>query len=80
MSPLAPARISGHLAPMDLHLTAVLLVGFLAFAVFCGWRGARPPDPIRGPRMAPWRLMMLLSVAASVVLLIHLVHAGLGSL
>ena len=32
-----------------------------ALAAFAGWRGARPPDPRRGPRLAPWRLLMLLA-------------------
>ena len=39
--------------------------------VFTGWRGARPPDVARGPRMTPWRFLMLLSGALAFFLLIH---------
>lgn len=38
-------------------------------AVVAGWRGARPPDLSRPPRMIPWRFIMLLSAAAAIVLL-----------
>ncbi len=57
---------------MDLTLTLSLLGGAVAFGLFCGWRGARPPDPRRGPRMAPWRFLMLLCAAFALLLLIHL--------
>ena len=39
-----------------------------AVAVFCGWRGARAPDFRRGPRLVPWRWLMVLSGAAAVLL------------
>lgn len=58
---------------VDLTLTLILLGGAVAFGALCGWRGARPPDIRRGPRMAPWRFMMLLSATFAFLLLIHLV-------
>ena len=58
---------------MNPELTAVLLGVSLALVLFCGWRGARPPDFRRGPRMIPWRWLMLLFAAAAMTLLIHLV-------
>lgn len=57
---------------MPLALTAQLLAASLAVMVFAGWRGSRPPDLVRGPRMVPWRFVMLISGALSVFLLIHL--------
>ncbi len=48
---------------MDLTATIAACAGLLALAVFAGWRGALPPNPHRGPRMAPWRFIMLLSAA-----------------
>lgn len=57
---------------MSLTLTLALIVAALALAVFAGWRGARPWDPTRGVRMVPWRLIMLLSGAAVMILAIHL--------
>ena len=57
---------------MSLSLTLILLAAALALTLFAGWRGARPPDLIKGPRMAPWRFVMLLSGALATLLLIHL--------
>lgn len=57
---------------MSLTETLALAAAFLALAVFAGWRGARPPNPLKGPRMVPWRPIM---VAAAVGLILMLVHA-----
>jgi hypothetical protein len=59
---------------MDIALTLILAGGFLALALFCGWRGARPFDPVKGPRMAPWSLLMMLSAAALLLILVHLAN------
>ena len=57
---------------MSLTTTLVLLGVALAVMVFCGWRGARPPDPFKGPRLMPWRFLMVGSAAIAMLLLIHL--------
>lgn len=57
---------------MTLIPTLALLAACLACLVFTGWRGARPPDIHRGPRMMPWRFLMLLFGALTFFLLIHL--------
>ena len=57
---------------MSPSLTLVLLAAASAVAVFSGWRGARPPDLMKGPRMMPWRVIMLVAGALAVLLLIHL--------
>ena len=59
---------------MDMPLTLALTLGFAAFTAFCGWRGAQPPNIIRGPRIIPWRMLMLLSAAAFILVLTHLVN------
>ena len=59
---------------MDIALTLILAGAFLALALFCGWRGARPFDPVKGPRMAPWSLMMMLSAAGLLLILVHLAN------
>ena len=59
---------------MSLAVTLLLLAATLGLTVFCGWRGARPPDLHRGPRLAPWRFLMLLSAAGAMLLLVHLVN------
>jgi hypothetical protein len=46
----------------------ILAAAALAFvAAFAGWRGAQLPNPHRGPRMVPWRFLMVLAAAAAIV-------------
>ena len=60
---------------MGLTLTCSLAAAMAALAAFAGWRGARPPNFRRGPRMIPWRLVMLLSAAIGIfVFVVHLVN------
>jgi hypothetical protein len=63
---------------VDLNLTLILIGGFALFAIFCGWRGSRPPQPPK-VRMAPWRFLMVLSAAVLSILLIHAVALLSGS-
>jgi hypothetical protein len=56
---------------MTLHLTLAIAAGFLALAAFCGWRGARPPDFAKGPRLIPWRMIMMFSAAGCLMFLVH---------
>lgn len=41
-----------------------------AVAGFAGWRGARPPDLVKGPRMIPWRAIMVFTAAAAIICLV----------
>lgn len=59
---------------MSWRITLVLALISAAAAIFAGWRGARPPDFRRGPRLLPWRFLMMLAGAAAVLLLVHLVN------
>ncbi|MFN3513102.1 MAG: hypothetical protein ACK41C_08665 [Phenylobacterium sp.] len=59
---------------MSLPITLGLLVAFAALALFAGWRGARPPDLSKGPRMAPWRLIMLTAAMGAVLMVVHAVN------
>ncbi len=59
---------------MDLPLTLAIGCGLLALAVFAGWRGARPPNPHKGPRLMPWRFLMLLAAAGLLAMLVHAVN------
>lgn len=52
-------------------LTLALTAVALAITGFAGWRGARPWDPSQKVRMAPWRFIMVMGGAATVILLIH---------
>lgn len=59
---------------MDLTTTLGALAATLILGVFAGWRGARPPDFLKGPRMIPWRPLMAAAATASLILLVHLVN------
>lgn len=54
---------------MDLRTTLSAAAAFLALGLFAGWRGARAPDPRKGPRMVPWRFIMVLCAAGVMILL-----------
>jgi hypothetical protein len=73
---LAGGDAQAQMAPMDLRLTVILLVVSLAATGFAGWRGARPPDVVKGPRMIPWRFLMVLFAALTFLLLVHLGTLG----
>jgi len=57
---------------MDVIVTLLLIAAAVGLAALFGWLGARPPNPLRGPRMAPYRLLMILCAAAVLVLATHL--------
>ncbi len=59
---------------MDLTATLVTAVVLLFLAVVCGWRGARPSNVLKGPRMIPWRPLMMVCVVALMLMLVHLVN------
>jgi len=65
---------------MDWNATLAAVIAGAAATALCGWRGARPPDVAKGPRMAPWRMLMLLGAAFTIVMLVHLVNlAGVST-
>lgn len=61
---------------MDLRLTLILLAAASALTVYAGWRGAQPPNLLKGPRMIPWRFVMVMGAAFVMLLLIHLATLG----
>jgi hypothetical protein len=52
-------------------LLAVALA-LTALAGFAGWRGARPPNPMKGPRLVPWRAIMVFSATGAILCLASL--------
>ena len=54
-----------------LPVTLAAAAAGAALAALFGWLGARPPDLTRGPRMAPYRFMMLLAGAWVLFMLVH---------
>jgi len=59
---------------MTMPVTLCLIVVLAALALFCGWRGARPPDLIRGPRLVPYRLIMVTAAAGILIFVVHAVN------
>lgn len=57
---------------MDVTTTLVTTAALLAVTAFAAWRGAKPPNLLKGPRMVPWRMIMVTGAAAVLVLLVHL--------
>ncbi len=59
---------------MDLLTTAVIAVAALLLTVFCGWRGARPINVLKGPRMMPWRPLMVAGAVVTLLLTAHILN------
>ena len=59
---------------MDLNLTLALCGVLLALAAFAGWRGSKPSDPIKGPRLVPWRFIMVTASAFALFMIVHAVN------
>ena len=57
---------------MDLPATLAITAALIGLTTFAGWRGARPPDLLKGPRMIPWRIVMVSSAAVALMFLVHL--------
>ena len=53
-------------------------VALAALAGFAGWRGARPPDPMKGPRLIPWRPIMVLAATGAILIGSAAVHGAIG--
>lgn len=60
---------------MDIRIMLGLVGGLAAVAGFAGWRGARPPNPMKGPRLIPWRMIMVLATAAAIAFLFMALQA-----
>lgn len=64
---------------MPLIPTLIALAVLIGFGLFAGWRGARPPDLIRGPRLVPWRFLMIAAAAVALALIVHMVRLVAGA-
>ena len=52
---------------MDIRTALSFAGACAAVGVFAGWRGAQLPDPIKGPRMVPWRFVMVLAATGALL-------------
>lgn len=69
---LASRAAGFHLRPMPMPLTLILLATFAALTLFAGWRGSLPPNLVKGPRMIPWRPVMVCAAAGAAMMGVHL--------
>ena len=74
---LAAAGRVWHVRRMSPATQLSLALACAAAAALCGWRGARAPDPLRGPRLIPWRFLMVLAGAGAVLLLVSVLRGAL---
>jgi hypothetical protein len=63
---------------MSWTTTLIFAAVVLAVVMVCGWRGAQAPNLMRGPRLFPYRLVMVLGSALLFFLIVHM--AGLAGL
>ncbi len=59
---------------MGLIPTLIIAAAAAVLAVAAGWMGARAPNLAKGPRLVPWRFVMLLCATALMLMLVHLVN------
>lgn len=65
---------------MDWPVTLALAVAAAALVALFGWLGARAPDLRRGPRMVPWRALMILAAVGFLLMTVHLLNlAGVAT-
>jgi hypothetical protein len=57
---------------MSTPLTLALLAFFVGLAFVCRWRGARPLDMTKGPRLIPWGGLMMICLVGCLLMLAHL--------
>jgi hypothetical protein len=56
---------------MSLSVTLAVMLLTLGVGALCAWRGAAPPNPHRGPRLVPYRFLMVLCGAIVLYLAAH---------
>lgn len=71
-APLVPAPFGFHLGRMTMQLTLILMASLAGLTLFAGWRGSLPPNLVKGPRMIPWRPLMICFAAGTAMMGTHL--------
>jgi hypothetical protein len=65
---------------MDWPTTLAITAAAAGLTALFGWLGARPPDLSRGPRLVPWRVLMVLSAVGTLLMLVHMLNlAGVAT-
>ena len=58
---------------MTLTVSVCLLVPTLLLAALFGWLGAHRRDPLKGPRLVNWQVVMMVAAAIGLALGVHIV-------
>jgi len=59
---------------MTVTTTVIILAIAAALTVAFGYMGQRPMNPVKGPSLIPWRLLMVLSFTVSLLMIVHLLN------
>ena len=59
---------------MDWPITLAAAAVLAALTGLSGWAGARPPNPHRGPRLVPWRFLMVLGFTGLMLVVVHMLN------
>jgi hypothetical protein len=59
---------------MDWPVTLAVAAGLAVLTVLFGWAGSRPPDLQRGPRLAPYRFLMMLGATGLLLMVVHMLN------
>lgn len=70
--PLVPVGGGFHLGRMSMQVTLIAMAILIALTALSGWRGAQPPNLVKGPRMIPWRPLMIVFATGAVMTGAHL--------
>jgi hypothetical protein len=57
---------------MPMTQTLILMATLAGLTLFAGWRGSLPPNLVKGPRMIPWRPLMICFAAGTAMMGAHL--------
>jgi hypothetical protein len=59
---------------MDWPVTLAVTLALAALAGLFGWAGSRPPNIQRGPRLIPYRFLMMMSAVGVMLMLVHMLN------
>ena len=59
---------------MDWSLTLAAAAALAGLTGLFGWAGSRAPDLRRGPRLIPYRFLMMLSAVGLILMIVHMLN------
>jgi hypothetical protein len=59
---------------MDWTITLAVTLALAALTALFGWAGSRPPNLHRGPRLVPYRFLMMMSAVGVMLMVVHMLN------